>query len=161
MKRVFVFLIFIIIISNCGIIPFPAQSSFGVFYYPNPAEDPVYTSAYGWTWTVKVSLYEDAGVPMTLGNYGPNGEACISVFLLDNYQVVDTFRFYRDDIESWFGSLRLPAYVDLYHNASFATYSYNQGIYIETYYGIDDNGNYVSATDTLILINNTKGKKHI
>ncbi len=156
MKKIILFFVVIIIfLAGCEVIPF-AINDVELSYSPNPAYDPYYTSAYGWTWDVKITLNENSGNNVEIGNFGPNGAACISIFLLNDYQVVDTFIYYKSDLEDWFGSTEILAYGSVSHNATFSTYSYDEGIYIEKYYLQAEDGSIITACDTLILKNNTK-----
>lgn len=148
--------IVIIIFAGCEIIPFLPSGDMTLEYSPNPAYNPYYTSTYGWTWSVNVKIEETEGIEITMGNYGPGNAACISKFLTDDNQLVSTDVFYAADVEEFFGTLVLPANGSISHSADFSTFTYDEGKFVETYYGIDENGVTVHCTDTLTLINNTK-----
>lgn len=155
-KYLLIALAIIIMLTGCEIIPFIPSGEMSLDYNPNPAYNPFYTSTYGWTWTVNVKIEETGGMDITLGNYGPGNAACVSKFLTDDNQLVSTDVFYASDIEEFFGTLVLPANGSISHSGDFSTLSYDQGKFVETYYGIDENGVIVNCTDTLKLINNTK-----
>lgn len=157
MKNIIPLLILMIVFTGCELMPLAPTGEIKVSYKPNPATDPTYLSVDGWTWTVDIEIREENGWSVELDNWGPKNSACVSVFVLDNYQVVDTFFYSKSDINAWFGSTDINAYGSIKsYGAQFSTFNYNQGKYIETYYGVDSDGNYIKCTDTLELVNNKK-----
>ncbi len=156
LKNTVLFLLIVLIFTGCEILPFLPTADITLTFNPNPAYDPYYTSTYGWTWDVNVRIRETENINITLGNYGPGNAACISKFLTANNQVVSTDIFYANDIEEFFGTLEISGNASISHDATFSSFTYDEGKFVETYYGIDENGVIVSCTDTLILINNTK-----
>lgn len=143
--------------TGCELIPFAAGADMNLTYTPNPCDYPTYTSTNGWTWEFTVKIRESAGIGVTLGNYGPSGEALKSVFCTSTFQAISTKRYYREDIENYFGTDYIPGGSSASYNIDYSAGNYTEGVLIETYYGLDDDGNYVSCSDTLELQNSAKG----
>lgn len=156
-KFLFLLIIAVMIMTACELVPFTAGADLDLSYSPNPCDYPIYTSTNGWTWDFTVRIRERAGVGVTLGNYGPSDEALKSVLCTNTYQVISTKRYYKEDIENYFSTDYVPGGGSINYVIDYSAGNYTEGYLIETYYGLDDEGNYVSCCDTLILQNNTKG----
>lgn len=156
MKRtIFAAAAVLMMLTGCIMLPFSSSATLSVSYSPNPADYPEYYSQDGYTWDASITIKETSGVGVTLGNYGPNNCACVSVIYYNGSEV-DRWYVYADEVESWFGSLRIDAYGDLHQSATFSTGNYSEAVFEETYYGMDDNGNVVSSKGTLYLNNSSK-----
>ena len=154
-KYLFLLIVLILVFTGCELIPFAPTAKLSLTYSPNPAADPYYTSTNGWTWDITIRIRETEDVDVTIGNYGPDNVACISVFLTADNNVVSTRKYYKGDIEEWFGTAKINGSSSISYNASFSTTNYSEGKFVETYYGQDENGMTVSCSDTIELINNT------
>lgn len=156
-KFLFPLIIAVIVLTACELVPFTAGADLELSYNPNPCDYPTYTSTNGWTWEFSVRIRETAGVGVTLGDYGPSGEALKSTFYTNTFQAISTKRYYKDDIENYFGTDYVPGGSSINYSIDYSAGNYTEGILVETYYGLDDDGNYVSCSDTLELRNSTKG----
>ncbi|MGE3063167.1 MAG: hypothetical protein AB7T10_05985 [bacterium] len=159
MKKIFLFSFALMLLTSCLILLPAGSADISLSYSPNPSDDCYYDASRGWTWEVEVVIEENNGVAVTLGDYSSGGYCCISKFYSDG-SLVYSDNYSASDVESWFGTLSIPAGGSITQtDANFRYGNYFEGYVEETYYGIDENGNTVSCSNTLYLENPNKAKK--
>ncbi|MDD3803298.1 MAG: hypothetical protein PHW02_02795 [bacterium] len=159
MKRIILTLPIFLLLTSCILLPPSNSAELSLGYSPNPSYDCYYDASRGWTWEVDVEIEEKGGISVTLGNNSPAGYCCTSDFYSGG-SLVYSDGYYSDDVESWFGTLYIPANGSIIQtNANFWYGNYTEGYVVETYYGEDENGNTVSCSNTLYLENPNKGSR--